>query len=732
MIPPIGENRLRLILGISSFATVSFLLCIFRLISFFIMPSLFFDLLFIGFPIGAFLGTRYFKTSFDNFGRSLWLLHAIMIATLAVCLACKHADYFRAQFFDLNTNALFLQMTAFSLMLFPFFCAYGLSEYLGYQVGRSLLRGRMRVVYTAYLFGAAAAYFFVHFGVEWIGIARIMILGIALNILIAAFIGSFRKLAVVEALFLLAILGVPHLEARFLDLYKGTYDLKSGMSTKGLMAYSDHWKPIYQRWGRYSLCEVLESEPDQQLIGFYNDILQWDYVRPTGISYASLDALPFLLVPKGGKALIIGAGGGRQVGWARQFDLSEIAAVELEPEIFRITRQKFPDKFDRVYEEAPVKPIRMEGRTFLTQEKTRYDLIFMPSVGGFPQMMLEPGNMTRTLEAYELMKERLTPRGVLAIWYSETLDPKRFLTQQYVDTLRHIGLHASWYENPAEILILSSRISEQSVLSQAQVDAFLKDSGKHFGSDPNPDMVPRLVRYDGAPNFTPITDDKPFLAGNVVYALSLEQVHKIFAVLVLVLAIISMITAFCLRKPGDPRMTGVPYPVLVVLSFLVGLNFMVMEHSLVTVLFRSNYVFYDSLVIGAVSFLVLTGVGSIFLDRRWRSAGCIVCVLSLAALLIKGHDLPPWAVFSLFAPIAVTLGSFFPSLFESANRNPLIVFAMDAVGAAMGSVFSFFIPIGYGLNRFFTASMVVELVTLASMVWFWSRFRRRHPTAQEI
>ena len=36
-----------------SFATVLFTLTIFKLLTFFIMPSLFFDLLFIGFPLGS-------------------------------------------------------------------------------------------------------------------------------------------------------------------------------------------------------------------------------------------------------------------------------------------------------------------------------------------------------------------------------------------------------------------------------------------------------------------------------------------------------------------------------------------------------------------------------------------------------------------------------------------------------------------------------------------------------
>ena len=43
-------------------------------------------------------------------------------------------------------------------MFLPFFAAYGLSEYMGYQVGRRNLGGRMRLVYALAPFGAAMAY----------------------------------------------------------------------------------------------------------------------------------------------------------------------------------------------------------------------------------------------------------------------------------------------------------------------------------------------------------------------------------------------------------------------------------------------------------------------------------------------------------------------------------------------------------------------------------------------
>ena len=166
--------RLTTILFVLSFATVLFTIVLFRLLTFFIMPSLFFDLLFIGFPMGALAGAYFFHISKASFLRSLWLLQGSMVFSIAAMLACKHFDYLRAHLFDVELERLFLQMLIFTGFFIPFFVAYGLSEYIGYQVGRRHLRGRMPVVYALYLFGAAAAYLFAQYAFPLLGAARLL------------------------------------------------------------------------------------------------------------------------------------------------------------------------------------------------------------------------------------------------------------------------------------------------------------------------------------------------------------------------------------------------------------------------------------------------------------------------------------------------------------------------------------------------------------------------------
>jgi hypothetical protein len=155
--------KLATILFLLSFATVVFTIVLFRLLTFFIMPSLFFDLLFIGFPLGALAGVYFFVVSRPSFLKTLWILQGTMLFSILAMLACKHFDYLRAHLFDVELQRLFLQMLIFTLFFLPFFIAYGLSEYIGYQIGRRHLRGRMPMVYAIYLFGAAGAYLFAEF-----------------------------------------------------------------------------------------------------------------------------------------------------------------------------------------------------------------------------------------------------------------------------------------------------------------------------------------------------------------------------------------------------------------------------------------------------------------------------------------------------------------------------------------------------------------------------------------
>jgi hypothetical protein len=755
-----------------SFSTVLFTLALFKLLSFFIMPSLFFDLLFIGFPVGAFLGARFFGRSGPSFRRSLWILFAAGCFSTAACLACKHFDYLRAHLFEVEIPKLLGQITAFTGLFIPYFSAYGLSEYVGYQFGRERLRGRMGLVYALYLFGAAAAYLFFRAALSPLGIAAMIAIALGVIALGIGLLGGGARprwlplavaAAVLSAGLAPALLGKRNpVEQLFLDLYKGSSD----QSSRALLE-KEGSRSVFHDWGRYSFCEILWSPQERSYKGLYNDFFQWEYGPGAGFADRSLGAVPLWFPPRGGKVAIIGAGGGRQVQYSRRFGFERVLALEIEPAVIGAVRGPLAQGFDRVYEAPGVEVKVGEARSHMEATAERFDLIYLPSVGGYPQMMLEPGNLIRTHEAYRTLRDRLTPSGVLAIWYPAGLDPAKVLTDQYVRTLRQLDMEASAYQAvdrrdgvPLEFLILASRRDpggaravgfekglqnlEELKGSEDRTQGFLRLLSSFFvapagagartaGLSPLPEVEPQELPVLEDPLFTPITDDKPFLAGNVRLIFSMEQVYTLFAAVGGVLLAASAAVGLLLRRRGDPRIPGRSYLQVALLSALIGANFLLAEHYLVLAFFKRLFVFYDSLVLGAVAFLILSGLGSILIRPRFRGWLLALAGLSLGLLLAFHLELParwglqltlgPTGVLLLFAPVAFVTGSFFPAVFDLAAANPLGVFAMDAVGAAFGSLAAFFLPIGFGFQAFFAFAAAVFLATLVAFALFVRRLR---------
>jgi hypothetical protein len=715
--------QLATVLFLLSFATVVFTIALFRLLTFFIMPSLFFDLLFIGFPLGALAGAYFFRVSRQSFLKTLWILQAAMLFSVAAMLACKHFDYLRAHLFDVELQRLFVQMLAFTLFFMPFFVAYGLSEYLGYQVGRRHLKGRMPVVYAIYLFGAAGAYLFTELMFPLLGATRLLgipLLLVAVAMLMLAPSRMARAVVSVQQLVLLALLLAPQLEAGFLKLYKGS----SLQSTHEYAAMG--FETIHQSWGRYSLIEIMQAPNREGYVGFYNDIIQWWFAPGNGFFAHSLGMLPMELAPPRGRIAIIGAGAGRQVQYARKSEhrFEQILAIEIEPGVIDAVRGDLADRFDRVYEDRRVQLVNGEARGYMEGTGQRFDLIYLPSVGGYPQMMLEPGNMIRTLEAYRTLAGRLAEHGLLAIWYPSVLDPRGILTEQYVHTLEsaEIGLEVAAYRTGNEFLILAAKRPDDLPTPQEVQDFYLRPAVERFGADfasffaDTPVAVEKSWDSD---TFKPIRDNQPFLAGNVQHIFSMQQVGTLFVLVGGLLVVLGGLLLVMLRNKGNPQIPGRSFSHLVLISLFVGANFLVIEHYLILALFRKLYVYRDALVLGAISFLIITGLGSSLITARRRPLFQFAGGFFILLLLLFHHGLSPWANLALLAPVAFVTGSFFPALFEAAADNPLAVFAADSIGAAIGSLASFFIPIVFGFDWFFVfASVMFWATALVTFVFF--------------
>ena len=233
------------------------------------------------------------------------------------------------------------------------------------------------------------------------------------------------------------------------------------------------------------------------------------------------------------------------------------------------------------------------------------------------------------------------------------------------------------------------------------------------------------------PEFVPITDDKPFLAGNVRHVLSLGQVRTLFSLALAALAAVGVLTWAALRRRGDPGIPGRPFAAVAGLALLIGANFLLVEHLLVMALFRRIFVFEDSLGLGAVSFLAFSGLGSLFAGQPWRRRALwAAATVALLVLLVFPGRLSELGVTAVMAPVALATGTFFPTLFERAAANPVAVFALDAVGAGFGAVAATFVPILWGFDAYFMLAAGSFFLTAAADAVFHGP-SHRGPTPAE-
>jgi hypothetical protein len=335
-------------------------------------------------------------------------------------------------------------------------------------------------------------------------------------------------------------------------------------------------------------------------------------------------------------------------------------------------------------------------------------------------MMIEPGNMIRTFEAYRTMRDHLTDNGVLAIWYPRGLDSKGILTKQYVQTLRSLKMNTEAFRNDAEFLILAFRHARAKPPSPAQLGQMLTLGEDSFALTAEfRRLEPQSYPVADDPQFVPITDQKPFLAGNVRYILSMPQVAELCALGIATLAAATCAVWWSLRRRGDPQIPGVSFAGLAGLAFLIGANFLMMEHTLVLTIFRRLYVYDDALALAAIGFLVLSGLGSLLAVNRFRLAFAALAALAMTLLLFLANRLAVYQLFLAMAPLGIASGMFFPAVFEAASRNPVAVFAFDALGAGAAALAATFIPIVWGIDAFLITAGFTFLATVAAATIFY-------------
>ena len=141
--------------------------------------------------------------------------------------------------------------------------------------------------------------------------------------------------------------------------------------------------------------------------------------------------LPYSVRP-GGKALIIGAGGGQDVCRALVTGSSDITAVEINPIIVRdVMMERYADASKGLYLRPEVRVAVEDGRSYIRRVDESFDVIQMTLVDSWASTasgaFALAENHLYTEEAFRDYLEHLSPDGVLAITRWEFEQPRESL-----------------------------------------------------------------------------------------------------------------------------------------------------------------------------------------------------------------------------------------------------------------------------------------------------------------
>jgi SAM-dependent methyltransferase len=321
--------------------------------------------------------------------------------------------------------------------------------------------------------------------------------------------------------------------------------------------------------------------------------------------------------------LIVGAGTGSDVAIALSKGAKHVDAVEIDPRILQLGKQRNPD---HAYQDPRVTTHVNDGRAFLQSTHSKYDLILfalpdsLSLVNGASQIRLE--SFLFTEQALESARDHLKPDGGFSMY--------NFYRENWlIDRLAGTAATAFGHEP-----CVDNFTSHQAVVSVA-----LKSSNQSCAT---------TYRPSGAV-IAPATDNSPFLyfKGGMIPWLYVWTLLGVIAVSLLLV-----------RTVGGPLRQMRPYADL----FFMGAAFLLLETKNVAsfaLMFGTTWL-VNALVFTGVLVIVLAAVET---TRRFRTPPLPVVFAGIAAALALAWAIQPDVLLGLsFWPrlVAASLLAFLP------------------------------------------------------------------------
>jgi hypothetical protein len=460
--------------------------------------------------------------------------------------------------------------------------------------------------------------------------------------------------------------------------------------------------------------------------------------------------------------LIVGAGGGSDIGLARYHGAAHVTALEMNPDVIEAMTGPLRARGGRIYGAPGVEVVPLEARGYLASTGQAFRLIQVPPVEAFGAsgagLYATQESYLYTVESFGAMLDHLAPGGLVCLtrWAHEPprdglrlFDTARAaLAQRGLEPSRRLAMIRSW----VTVTVLASR-EPLSEADTARLRAFCEP--RRFDLCYLPDLAegePNRYHVLERPYFAEgarallgpgreafleaypfavgaVTDDAPyfahFLKWSSLPALADQLGRRLRAYLergylmllaalgqALVLAGVLIVVPLVPRAAG---LRGVPGKRASMAYFLlIGLGFLALEMGFLQkfILYLAHPVYSAAVVISA--FLVFGGLGSL-VSRWWgigprqtgaAAAGGVVCLGAVYLMHLDGW-LAATQGASMAVRFVVAAGFVAPLAFGMGHMLPS---GMRQLGAAAPTV----VPWAWAVNG--VASVVATVGTpLAAM-----------------
>jgi len=413
----------------------------------------------------------------------------------------------------------------------------------------------------------------------------------------------------------------------------------------------------------------------------------------------------YFFLQNGSRVSILGSGGGRDVVMAKDFNLSYIKAVEINPLVIQAVDEFSP----KTYEGVDL--ILADGREELASSSGEFDLVQLSLVDSWAAVSSGSFALTEnylyTKESFGTYLASLDDQGILSVTYWDRYLNK-FLALSFA-SLTEIGV-----ESPSEnVLVFHKNYVSTILIKKTPWTEQEITLAKNVADKYEYEIVPVAPEYSETVN----TDDSPFFFFN-------EQGFWILASLMLALL---MLISMGRKKLGLEIERSDAH--ILLFFALIGFGFMSIESIFIQRFFLILHNPTLTVAVVFTSFLVFGGLGSILSNRI--SLRYSILLFPLLLVFALGWGIAIETIYqlgllarlgisiALIAPVAIMMGTFFPVGLAHLKRRKLnkigSAWTINGIASVFAPIVAILVAVYFGFGVVIVTSAIAYL--LAWKIW---------------